>query len=245
MDILTSTVTWLLDAGHWTGTDGIPTRILEHLAISIVSLLAAAAVALPVGAFIGHTGRGGTLAVNVANLGRAIPSYAVLVIVLPPALQLAPVIGYAPAFGLSEIPTFTAMFLLAIPPILVNTYSGLRSVDRELIESARGMGLRELQILVRLEVPLAIGVIVGGVRTAAVQVVATATLGAVVAYGGLGRYIIDGIARHENDRLFAGVVLVAGLALAAEGLLAVAQRAATPRGLRLPDVGAGSGPAAG
>jgi osmoprotectant transport system permease protein len=235
MDLLTSTVSWLLDPGHWAGSDGIPTRIGEHLAISVVSLLAAAAVALPVGAFIGHTGRGGTLAVNVANLGRAIPSYAVLVIVLPPALQLAPVLGYDPGFGLSEIPTFTAMFLLAIPPILVNTYIGLRGVDRDLVESARGMGLREIQILARLEVPLSIGVIVGGVRTAAVQVVATASLGAVVAYGGLGRYIIDGIARHENDRLFAGVVLVAGLALATEGLLALVQRTVTPRGLRLPD----------
>jgi osmoprotectant transport system permease protein len=241
MDLLTSTVAWLLDPGHWAGSDGIPTRIGEHLSISVVSLLAAAAVALPVGALIGHTGRGGTLAVNVANLGRAIPSYAVLVIVLPPALQLAPVIGYAPAFGLSEIPTFTAMFLLAIPPILVNTYIGLRGVDRDLVESARGMGLREIQILARLEVPLSIGVIVGGLRTAAVQVVATATLGAVVAYGGLGRYIIDGIARHENDRLFAGVVLVAGLALATEGVLALVQRAVTPRGLRLPDVRARPG----
>jgi len=235
LDTLTATIAWLLDPVHWAGGDGIPTRIAEHLAISVASLLAAAAVALPVGAFIGHTGRGGTLAVNIANLGRAVPSYAVLVIVLPPALQLAPVLGYAPSFGLSEIPTFTAMFLLAIPPILVNTYAGLRGVDRDLVESARGMGLREGQILARLEVPLSIGVIVGGIRTAAVQVVATATLGAVVAYGGLGRYIIDGIARHENDRLFAGVVLVAGLALVTEGGLALVQRLATPRGLRLAD----------
>jgi osmoprotectant transport system permease protein len=236
MDTLTSTIAWLLDPAHWAGGDGIPTRIVEHLAISAASLVAAAAVALPVGAFIGHTGRGGTLAINLANLGRAVPSYAVLVIVLPPALQLAPVLGYDPSFGLSEIPTFTAMFLLAIPPILVNTYSGLRGVDRDLVEAARGMGHRERQILFGLEVPLAIGVIVGGVRTASVQVVATATLGAVVAYGGLGRYIIDGIARHENDRLFAGVVLVAGLALATEGLLALVQRVVAPRGLRLPDI---------
>ncbi|HEX9549485.1 MAG TPA: ABC transporter permease [Candidatus Limnocylindrales bacterium] len=231
MDVLTSTLAWLLDPGHWSGTDGIPTRIVEHLAISIVSLAAAGVIALPVGALIGHTGRGGTLAVNLANLGRAVPSYAILVIVLPPALQLASTFGYDPSFGLSEIPTFTAMFLLAIPPILINTYGGLREVDRDLVEAARGMGLRERQILFRLEVPLALPVIVGGIRTAAVQVVATATLGAVVAYGGLGRYIIDGIARRENDRLFAGVVLVAILALTAEGLLALAQRRLTPRGV--------------
>ncbi|MEW5990205.1 MAG: ABC transporter permease [Chloroflexota bacterium] len=231
MDVLTATLAWLLDPIHWSGPDGIPTRIAEHLAISIVSLAAAGLVALPVGAIIGHTGRGGTLAVNLANLGRAVPSYAVLVIVLPPALQLAPTLGYEPSLGLSEIPTFTAMFLLAIPPILVNTYGGLREVDRDLVEAARGMGMRERQILFRLEAPLAMPVIVGGIRTSAVQVVATATLGAVVAYGGLGRYIVDGIARNENDRLFAGVVLVAGLALAAEGLLALVQRLLSPRGL--------------
>jgi osmoprotectant transport system permease protein len=124
------------------------------------------------------------------------------------------------------------MTLLAIPPILVNTYAALREVDRDLIEAARGMGMREGQVLRRVEIPIGLPIIVGGVRTAAVQVVATTTLGAVFGYGGLGRYLIDGIARRDFDRLFAGVLLVAGLALVTEFGIAIAQRRLTSAGLR-------------
>lgn len=226
MSTFEATLRWLTDPVHWAGGDGIPTRLGEHLAISIPAVLLAVAIAFPIGAWIGHTRRFAALAVNAANLGRAIPSYAVLVIVLPFSLRLDP------DLGLDVIPTFTAMTLLAIPPILVSTYAGLREVDRDLVESARAMGMRERQVLFRVELPVALPVVVGGLRTAAVQVVATATLGAVVAYGGLGRYIIDGIARNEDDRMFAGVVLVAGLALVTEGLLALAQRRLTSPGLR-------------
>ncbi len=231
MDPLSATIAWLLDPAHWSGGDGIPIRLWEHVLISAVSVLAAAAVALPVGAFIGHTGRGVAIAINLANIGRAVPSYAILVIVLPISLRLAPELGYDPGLGLSEIPTFTAMTALAIPPILVSTYAGLREVDRDIVEAARGMGMGERQILGRIEIPLALPIILGGIRTAAVQVVATATLGAVVAYGGLGRYLIDGIARNENDRLFAGVVLVALLALIVEGGFALLQRGVRSRSL--------------
>lgn len=231
MDPLSATIAWLVDPAHWSGGDGIPIRLWEHVLISAVSVLAAAAVALPVGAFIGHTGRGVAIAINLANIGRAVPSYAILVIVLPISLRLAPELGYDPGLGLSEIPTFTAMTALAIPPILVSTYAGLREVDRDIVEAARGMGMGERQILGRIEIPLALPIILGGIRTAAVQVVATATLGAVVAYGGLGRYLIDGIARNENDRLFAGVVLVAGLALVVEGAFALLQRVTRSRSL--------------
>jgi len=234
MDAVSATLAWLLDPAHWQGPDGIPIRLWEHVWISAVSVLAASAVALPVGAFIGHTGRASSVAINLANIGRAIPSYAILVIVLPISLRLAPVIGYDPSLGLSEIPTFIAMTALAIPPILVGTYAGLRTVDRDLVEAARGMGMRERQVLARVEVPLALPVIIGGIRTATVQVVATATLGAVVAYGGFGRYLIDGIARNENDRLFAGVILVAGLAFVAEGAFALLQRRVLSPGLRGP-----------
>jgi osmoprotectant transport system permease protein len=223
---VSETLAWLADPVHWQGTDGIPTRLVEHVWISAAAVLVAIAVALPLGAYIGHTGRGAAIAINVANIGRAIPSYAVLVIVLPISLRLNP------ELGLDVIPTFTAMTLLAIPPILVNAYAGIREVDRDLVESARGMGMRERQILTGVELPIALPVVVGGIRTAAVQVVATATLGAVVAYGGFGRYIIDGIARNEYDRLFAGVVLVAGLALLTEGGFAVLQRGLTSPGLR-------------
>jgi len=242
MDLISGAIAWLVDPAHWQGTDGIPIRLWEHLWISAASVLTAAAVALPVGSFIGHTGRGASLAINLANIGRAIPSYAILVIVLPISLRLAPVVGYEPALGLSEIPTFTAMTALAIPPILVGTYAGLREVDRDLVEAARGMGLNEPQILFRLEVPLALTVILGGIRTAGVQVVATATLGAVVAYGGLGRYLIDGIARNENDRLFAGVILVAGLALVVEAAFALLQRVVVSPGVLVQGSGRRPGP---
>jgi osmoprotectant transport system permease protein len=224
METLEGTIAWLAAPDHWQGTDGIPARLLEHLAISAPAVLVAALIAFPLGAWIGHTGRHVGLALNLANLGRAVPSYAVLAIVLPISLRLSP------GLGLSVIPTFTAMTLLAIPPILVGTWSGIREVDRALVEAARGVGLTERQILLMVELPLAAAVVIGGLRTAAVQVVATATLGAVVAYGGLGRYIIDGIARNESDRLMAGVVLVAGLAIIVELAFALAQRRLTPRG---------------
>ncbi len=219
-------IAWILDPGHWQGADGIPTRIAEHLAISIPSVLAAAALALPVGLAIGHTGRGATLAVNLANIGRAVPSYAVMVIVLPISIR------WNADLGLDVVPTVVAMILLAVPPILVNAYAGIRAVDPEVVEAARAMGMREREIVARVELPLALPVIVGGFRTATVQVIATATLGAIIAYGGLGRYLIDGIARNEDGRLFAGVILVAGLALAAEAGLALLQRVVTPVGVR-------------
>lgn len=226
-EIVSATVAWLSASSTWQGPDGIPIRLAEHLAISVPAVLVAFLVGFPLGAWVGHTGRFTALAINTANLGRAVPSYAVLAIVLPISLAVSP------ELGLSVIPTFTAMTLLAVPPILIGAYAGIRGVDRELVEAARGVGLREQEVLVDLELPLALPVVIGGLRTAAVQVVATATLGAVVAYGGLGRYIVDGIARNDDGRLLGGVVLVAGLALAVEGVLALAQRALLPRGLRL------------
>lgn len=227
MDILLDGLAWLVAPEHWTGADGIPTRLIEHLTISGVSLLVAVLIALPLGLFIGHTGRGALLAVNVANIGRAVPSYAVLVMILPISLRFFPQSG-----GLDFIPTFGAMTLLAIPPIVINAYAGLREVDRELVEAARGMGMRERQILRRVELPLALPVVLGGLRTASVQVIATATLGAIVALGGLGRYIIDGIARREYDRMVAGVILVAALAIAVELAFIAFQRLAVSPGLR-------------
>jgi len=233
MDIFLGALAWLADPAHWTGADGIPTRLIEHLTVSGLSLLVAALVALPLGLYIGHTGRGALLAVNVANVGRAVPSYAVLVMILPISLRFFPQTG-----GLDFIPTFGAMTLLAIPPIVINAYAGLREVDRDLIEAAKGMGMRDLQLLRKVEVPLALPVVLGGLRTASVQVIATATLGAIVALGGLGRYIIDGIARREYDRMVAGVILVAALAIAVELLFVVFQRVIVSPGLRRARAGA-------
>ncbi len=230
---------FLLDPANWQGPDGIPVRLVEHLALSLAAVLAATAVGLPIGLFIGHTGRFANLAINTSNIGRAVPSFALMVALLPIALDLAPVLGYPPALGLSFLPIFLAMTLLAIPPILVNAYAGLRSVDRDLLEAGRGQGMRERQILRDLELPLASNIIVGGFRTATLQVIATATIGAILSGGGLGRYIIDGVSRNQPDRLFAGAVLVTALALVVDGLLALAQRRLTPRALRGPAVGRG------
>lgn len=227
MDLVVNVIRWLTDPAHWTGPDGIPVRTWEHLTLSIVAIVIALLIALPVGLFIGHTRRGEFLAISLANFARAVPSYAVMVMVLPLTLTLDP------RNGLTTYPILIAMILLAIVPVLVNAYAGVHDIDPELVEGARGMGMREPDVLGRVELPLAVPVIVGGVRTAAVQVVATVTLGAILGYGGLGRYLIDGIARREYDRLWAGVVLVALLSIATELFFAVVQRRLTPPGLRI------------
>jgi osmoprotectant transport system permease protein len=207
---------------------------VEHLVTSGLSILFASAVALPLGLYIGHTNRGSGLAINLANIGRAVPSYAMMVIPLPLTLTLAPVLGYDATFGLVFLPIFIAMTLLAIPPLLVATYSGLRSVDRDLIEAGRGMGLSEWQIIRRIELPLASSIIVGGFRTATLQVIATATIGAILSGGGLGRFIVDGRNQGLAGRasIYAGAILVAALAIGVDLILAFIQTRLTPRALR-------------
>lgn len=219
-------VGWFLDPAHWAGADGIPQRVLEHLGISGASVLVAMAIGLPIGLWIGHTGRGAAAAINVANIGRAIPSYALMGMILPISL------GISPDYGLWAIPLFVAMTALAIPPILVNAYAGVRDVDRELIEAARGMGLREGQILAGVEIPLAIPVILGGIRTASLQVIATVTIGAFFGGPALGDYIYYGLLNQDPARLTAGAILVAVLAVGVDLVLAGAQRLLTPRPLR-------------
>jgi osmoprotectant transport system permease protein len=230
-------IAWLLDPAHWSGPDGIPVRLIEQVGISGISLLIAAAVALPIGVWIGHTGRAATMAVNVANIGRAIPSLAAIGIIAPITQ------AFDPELGFKVYPTLFAMIILAIPPILVNAYAGVAGVDRELVEAARGMGFRERQILGRIEVPIALPVIAGGLRSATVQVIATATLGALFGFGGLGRYLVDGVAQNDDGQLFGGVFLVAALALVTEGGFALLQRALTSPGLRRAGSSSGVEPA--
>ena len=203
MEVFGDVVAWFTDPANWSGTNGVPNRLIEHLRLSGLSLLVGTLIALPLGLAIGHTGRGGLLAVAVANLGRAIPSYALLLVFLP-------------IFGLGDQAAFPALVLLAIPPILVNAYTGLRGVDRDLVEAGRGMGMTELQLLRGVELRIAAPVILAGIRIAAVAVIATATLAALVAGGGLGRYIADGFGLRREDRLLAGAILVAVLALAVD-----------------------------
>lgn len=221
MGLVDAAVTWFSNPANWSGTNGVPHRLAEHLVLSAVPLLIAVAIALPVGLAIGHTGRGGLFAVGIANLGRAVPSYALLLVFLP-------------IFGLGEASAIPALVLLAIPPILVNTYVGLREVDRDLVEAGRGMGMTELQLLGGVEVPAAAPVIIAGLRTAAVQVVATATLAALVAGGGLGRYIADGFGLQDNGLLLAGAILVALLALATERAFTWFERRAARQGRSVP-----------
>lgn len=230
MDLIARTATWLLDAAHWGGANGIPARLLEHVGLSAASLVIAIAIALPLGLWIGHTGRFTWLAVNAANLWRALPSLAVIAIVLPITAPLDPQAGF------KIYPTVAAMIVLALPPILVNAHAGVAGVDRDLVEAGRGQGLSERQILTRLELPLAVPVIVAGIRSGAIQIIATATLGAIFGFGGLGRYLVDGFAqfsRGGDAQMLAGATLVAALVIVTEAAFAVLQRLLTPRALRL------------
>ena len=226
MNLVTETITWLTDPRHWQGSGAIPVRLLEHIGLSAVSLLIAAVIAVPIGMWIGHTGRGATFAVNVANFGRALPSLAVIGLIVPVTAAIDPQLGF------KVYPTVIAMVVLAGPPLLVNTYAGVSGVDRELVEAARAMGLREGQILRQVEIPVALPVIATGFRSAAVQIVATATLGAIFGGGGLGRYLVEGISQNNDGMVFGGVVLIAALALTTELVFSLIQRALTSPGLR-------------
>jgi osmoprotectant transport system permease protein len=224
MEFAQAVVAWLTAPEHWVGSDGIPNRIGEHLLISAVTTAAAIALALPFGVLAGHTGRGGFVAVNVANLGRALPSLALLALMFPLALSLK--------LGFGFWPTFLALVPLGIPAVLTNSYVAVRQVDRDVVEAARGMGLRERQVLSQVELPIGAPLIIAGIRNAAVAIVATATLGALVAGGGLGRYIVDGIARQDYPRVFVGALLVALLSIAVEVAFGVFERLSVSAGLR-------------
>ena len=225
MDILAATAQWLADPAHWQGPSGIPLRLGEHVALSAISLLLAALVAMPLGLWIGHTGRLSWLVVSSANAWRALPSFAVIGLLIPFTTLLDPNLGF------TLYPTLVAMIVLAGPPILVNSYQGVAGVDRDLVEAARGMGMSGRQILFGLEMPVALPVLATGMRSAAVQVIATATLGATFGFGGLGRFIVLGAANQDNGELFGGVVLVAALALGTLALFVLLERRLASPGL--------------
>lgn len=229
MEFLGDVAAWFADPGNWSGDDGVPARMLEHLILSVIPLIVAAAIALPLGAWIGHTGKAANLVINVTNIGRAIPSLAILAVAT--MLLQATLVDLGLRSVASEVATIIAMTALAIPPILTNTYVGISEVESDLVEAGRGMGMRAREVLRRVELPVAMPVILVGLRTAAVQVVATATLGAVFATGGLGRFIIDGIAQRGYDEVFAGALLVAALSIATEFLFSLLERRAVSPGL--------------
>ena len=219
MELLGEVVAWFADPTNWTGTSGIPNRTFEHVWLSALTVVIGAAVALPIGLAIGHTGRGAFLAVSVANIGRALPSYSLLLI-------------FFTFFGVGFATAFPALLVLTIPPILTSTYVGVKEVDRDMVEAGRGMGMTEVQLLRRVELPMALPVIIAGVRIAAVQVVATATLAALVGGGALGRFIVDGFGLRQEDQLVGGAILVALLALVTERSFTLLERRLISPGLR-------------
>jgi osmoprotectant transport system permease protein len=219
VSFLSQVAAWFVDPANWRGSDGIPTRLVEHIEISAEAVVIGAVIALPVGIALGHYRRFGNVAINLSNVGRAVPSFALLVI----AFQV---------FGLGNLPILVALVALAVPPMVTNSYVALSEVDPDIQEAARGMGYRELAQLLRVELPLAIPLLMAGIRTSAVQVVATATLAAEIAGGGLGRFIIDGYAQQIYPEVFGGALLVGLLALATELGLSAAERALVPRGIR-------------
>lgn len=223
MELLGDLVAWFLDGANWTGSSGIPNRVWEHVQISVLATLAAAAIAMPPAMWLGHHRRGGFLAVAIVNIGRALPSFAIMALFLPISIRLG--------LGLGFWPTMLALFALALPPIFTNTYTGVREVDPALVEAGRGMGMTDREVLRDIEAPMASPVILAAMRVSAVQVVATAPLAALVAWGGLGRYIVDGFAVQDNVRVLAGGILVALLSVGTELLLSAVEKRVVPTGL--------------
>ena len=212
---------WLTRAQQWHGASGIPARVLEHLEYTGLALLIAALIALPLGVLIGHTGRASFTVISVANFARALPTLGLLIL------------AYVLTAG-SSAAWLIPLAALAIPPILVNAYEGVLAVPAEVRDAARGMGMTESRILRQVEIPIALPLILLGLRTAAIQVVATATLAAYIGLGGLGRYIIDGLASHDYAQVAGGAALVILLALAVQAAFVVLRRFSLPRGLRRP-----------
>lgn len=215
---------WFSDPATWSGRDGIPVRLWEHLWISGVSLATAIGIGLPLGLAIGHTGRGARAVVAIANIGRAVPSLGLM--------GLAFIVLLPFGLGVGPLPTIIALAALGIPPIVVNAYVGLREVDRELVEAASGMGMDEGEVLRRVEIPIALPVVLAGVRTSAVQIVATATLAAAIGGGTLGQIIYIGFNVGDQVRVFGAALVVAALSIATELGFGALQRAATSPGLR-------------
>ncbi|MCZ2403282.1 ABC transporter permease [Paenarthrobacter sp. Z7-10] len=212
---------WLIDPENWEGANGIPARVVEHLGYSGLTLLIAVVIAVPIGLYVGHTGRGRVVVIALAGVLRALPTLGVLTLFVLLA-------------GLGLMPPIWALVLLAIPPILAGTFAGISSVSRDTVDAARSMGMTEPQILFRVEVPNGLSVIFGGCRAAVLQVVATVAVVAYINLGGLGRYLIDGLSVSDYGRVFGGAIVIAALAIVIDSVLAGLQRLALSPGLKEP-----------
>jgi osmoprotectant transport system permease protein len=211
---------WLTDPVNWSGPDGIPQRLVEHVGYTALTLLIALIIAVPLGAWIGHTGRGGFLVVGLANGLRALPTLGLLVLLVG-------------AIGIGLIGPLIALVVLAVPPILAGTYAGVRNVDNAVVDAAKGMGMRGRDVLFQVELPNALPLIIGGIRSSVLQVISTATIAAFVALGGLGRFIVDGLAVRDFGQMIGGSLLVAVLAIVIDLLLAGLQKLLVSPGLRI------------
>ena len=217
-------IAWFRDSEHWHGAGGVPTLLGQHALLTLVSTLMAIALGLPVALWLGHRGHGGTFVVNLTNIGRAIPIVALLSLL---SLGVFGTGGFGP-FGRSGVATLLTLALFALPPIVTNTYTGMVEVDRDMVEAARGMGMSEAGVLRRVELPLALPLIVSGIRLAVVQVWATATIAALVAGPGLGRIIVHGYESFQTAEVVAGSLIVAAVALVLELALALVQKLIDP-----------------
>jgi len=218
-------IAWLTDGSHWQGNEGVPLRIAEHLWYAALALAIAAVLAVPAGLAVGHTGRGRFLAVNLSGGLRAVPSLGLLF------LSIMLLGSRLPGGAGVLVPCELVLVVLAVPPILAGAYAGVEQVDAAARDAARGMGMRGSQVLWRVEVPCALPLILSGLRSAALQVIATATLAATVGLGGLGRYLIDGLSVRDYSQMAAGAVLVAALALLVDLVGATLQRVVVSPGL--------------
>ncbi len=213
-------IDYLTDSSSWWGRNGLVNLTWNHLRLSGTAVLAAVLVAIPPAVYLGHLRRGGLLAITLVNLSRALPTFAVIAFVFPLSLQYG--------FGLGFWPTFVALFLLALPPIFVNAYTGVSEIGRDVVEAARAMGMRERDVLRRVELPAALPLLVTGIRVSAVQVVATTTLGALVGFRCLGTPILQAIATRNDGQLIVAAVLVAVLSLLTEATFGVLGGRLTP-----------------
>ncbi|WP_330337210.1 ABC transporter permease [Streptomyces sp. NBC_00557] len=219
MNVINFAHAFFSDSAHWHGYDGIPTRVAEHVKYSLEALLFAALIGLPVGLVTGHYGRGGNALALIATAGRALPSFGLLVLMFI-------------WIGFGLLPVMIPLVVLAVPPILVTTYEAMRSVDPSPVDAARGMGMSEARVLFQVELPVALPLVLSGLRTAAIQIVSTATIAAYVSLGGLGRYIIDGLYQKNYEKVVGGATLVAGLALTTLVVFWAASRITVSAGVR-------------
>lgn len=209
---------WLSSSAQWHGDDGIPNRLAEHLMYSGLSLLFATLIGLSLGLLVGHTGRGAFAVASVANFARAIPTFGLVVLVVT-------------VVGISVTPVLIALTALAIPPILINTFEGIRGADADTKDAARGMGMTGWEVLWKVEIPMALPLILLGLRVAAIQIVATATVAAYPGLGGLGRYIVDGLSRNDYQLVIGGSAVIVILALVVQVVFTVLRRVIVSPGL--------------